>query len=575
MNRDVYKHLLKSHLHRKLFWVSFTMEAIRTLVVRVYVVVLFADITGAVAAGDFEEARNKIILYTIVSLIAGVIGSVGEMIGFKTENNAYEVGTTKFYKKLVNKDLSFYKNSHSGYLTTAYRQYLDGNILIARSIRSEFLKAFISLTAPVVILLIVVPEVGIIMLGVIVIQLIYIVWSSSKAQKYRVFTSEIYRKLSGEVNDDITNIVAFKSAAKEDTAYKHIAERGKQETNAFWLRRKTTILLDLPRTILTSIMVGFTFIVALDSTDYSPDAVGILVLTLFYTFQILRNVADIPDLIGRHDDLVTKVAPTLSILEDSNETIADPLNPAKLIVSGGSIEIKNVSFSYDDNDKVLNSFSLNIGAGETVGVVGLSGAGKSTLASLLMRFDDVSSGSISIDGTDIRSVKQRDLRSAIAYVPQEPLLFHRTIRKNIGYMNTKASKEEIVRAAKAAHAHEFIQQLPNGYDTVVGERGIKLSGGQKQRIVIARAILKNAPIILFDEATSALDSESEHIIQKALPEIVGEHTAVIIAHRLSTVAGLDRIVVIHDGKIEEQGTHAQLLNKKGRYYYLWQKQTNV
>jgi ATP-binding cassette subfamily B protein len=205
--------------------------------------------------------------------------------------------------------------------------------------------------------------------------------------------------------------------------------------------------------------------------------------------------------------------------------------------------------------------------------VGLSGAGKSTLASLLMRFDDVDSGSIKIDGVDIRDVAQDDLRRNIAFVPQEPLLFHRTIRENIMYFNPSASEEKMIEAAKAAHAYEFISELPKGYDTLVGERGIKLSGGQKQRVVIARSILKNAPIMIFDEATSALDSESEKIIQAALPKIIGKHTAIVIAHRLSTVASLDRIIVMERGKIIEEGTHQQLLAQKGRYYSLWQKQT--
>ena len=228
----------------------------------------------------------------------------------------------------------------------------------------------------------------------------------------------------------------------------------------------------------------------------------------------------------------------------------------------------------NDSVTVFKNLNIKIGANEQVGVVGLSGAGKSTLASLLMRFDDVDSGSISIGGTDIRAVKQNELRRNIAYVPQEPLLFHRSVRDNIAYYNPEASDAEVERAAQAAHAHDFIKKMPRGYGTIVGERGIKLSGGQKQRIAIARAVLKDAPVMIFDEATSALDSESEQIIQRALPEILGKRTAIIIAHRLSTVAGLDRIIVMHDGAVAESGTHDQLLRKKGRYYALWQKQTS-
>jgi len=249
-----------------------------------------------------------------------------------------------------------------------------------------------------------------------------------------------------------------------------------------------------------------------------------------------------------------------------------------LSIKKGAIAIDHVSFSYPAHEgqtkriPVFRDLTIHIAGGEQVGIVGLSGAGKSTLVSLLMRFDDITGGAIKIDGTDLRDVRQDELHQKIAYVPQEPLLFHSTIKENIAYFNDEATEADILAAARAAYAHEFIEKLPNGYATIVGERGVKLSGGQKQRIVIARAILKNAPLMIFDEATSALDTESEKIIQKALPQIIGKHTAIVIAHRLSTIAGLDRILVMHDGNIVESGTHDELLKTKGRYYSLWQKQ---
>ena len=295
-------------------------------------------------------------------------------------------------------------------------------------------------------------------------------------------------------------------------------------------------------------------------------------------FQIVRSVSELPTLMTQHDDLITKLARTLQYLDNEHEDIKDPIEPKELIIDKGAISINHVSFSYPAREgknrgiSVFHDLNLDVKGGEQVGVVGLSGAGKSTLVSLLMRFDDVTAGSITIDGIDLRDMRQTELHQKIAYVPQEPLLFHSTIRENISYFNNGATNKEIINAAKAAHAYEFIQKLPDGFDTVVGERGVKLSGGQKQRVVIARAILKNAPLMILDEATSALDTESEKIIQRALPEIIGTHTAVVIAHRLSTVASLDRILVMHDGKIVEDGTHDELLEREGRYFSLWQKQ---
>ena len=209
-------------------------------------------------------------------------------------------------------------------------------------------------------------------------------------------------------------------------------------------------------------------------------------------------------------------------------------------------------------------------------MVGISGSGKTTLTKLLLRFADVQAGEILIDGQDIKSVHQVSLRENIAYVPQETALFHRSISENIAYARPDASQKEIERAAKLANAHEFVKDLPDGYDTLVGERGIKLSGGQRQRIAIARAILKDAPILVLDEATSALDSESEALIQDALEKLMKGRTSIVVAHRLSTVASMDRIVVLDNGKIIEQGSHEELLKKKnGAYHKLWSRQSGA
>jgi ATP-binding cassette, subfamily B, putative efflux pump len=236
----------------------------------------------------------------------------------------------------------------------------------------------------------------------------------------------------------------------------------------------------------------------------------------------------------------------------------------------GNIVFENVSFAYEQNEEpVLHNISLNIKKGETVAFVGMSGGGKSTLVSLIPRFYDVTSGRILLDGIDIRDFKVRSLRDKIGMVFQDSILFSDSVKENILLGKPNATDEEVIAAAKAANAHEFIMNLPNGYDTKVGERGVKLSGGQKQRIAIARVFLKNPPLLILDEATSALDLESEHLIQETLERLAKNRTTLIVAHRLSTITHADRIVLIENGKIVESGTHEELMNKKGSYYKLF------
>jgi ATP-binding cassette, subfamily B, bacterial len=573
MKKEVYKHLLQTYGRLPLLWVAILIEIIRTTIQRIFVVIIVARIISHIAAGNLEAAKSNIILFLFVFCGATVLGLIGELIAIKVTDLKYESLLLGFYRKLVGKDMSFYRDHQTGYLSSLFRQHLDSTMNLVRLFRSEIIRFVISILFPVIVLFIVGWKIGLAAAAVVIIQCAYVLWSSSRVDAYRKQAQEVYKKLTGEVADEVTNAIAFKSSGAETEAQTKVTELAHEEARLFWLRHRMRAFLDFPRMFITGIGVGGGFFVALSDASASAESVGVMVMMFSYMMQIMRNSGDLPDLLNRHDEHISRVYPTLEYLGASHETILDPANPKSFIIKQGSIEIKDVGFKYKAGAwPVFDDLNISIKGGEHVGVVGLSGAGKTTLAGLLLRFDDINSGSIKIDGIDIRDVKQSELRQKIAYIPQEPLLFHRSIRENIAYFKKDATNDEIVRAAKAAHADEFISKLPDAYNATVGERGIKLSGGQKQRIAIARAVLKGAPIMIFDEATSALDSESERIIQNALPEIIGKHTAIVIAHRLSTIARMDRIIVMDGGRIIEEGAHEQLLAKRGRYYSLWQKQ---
>lgn len=299
---------------------------------------------------------------------------------------------------------------------------------------------------------------------------------------------------------------------------------------------------------------------------------GDFVLIQTFLIQIINHIWDFGRMIRSIYENLAEAEEMTEILDTPIE-IQDVKGAKALEVTKGKIDFDHVYFHYHKTRPVLKDFSLSLKAQEKVGVVGHSGAGKSTVVRILLRMHDISKGKILIDGQKISQVTQESLWKSVSLVPQEPILFHRTLMENIRYGRPEASDEEVYTASRLAHCHEFIEQLPEKYNTFVGERGIKLSGGERQRVAIARAILCNSPILVLDEATSSLDSESEKFIQEALDELMKNKTVIVIAHRLSTIMKMDRIIVMDQGKVVETGSHKELLRKKtGMYKQLWDLQ---
>ncbi len=385
-------------------------------------------------------------------------------------------------------------------------------------------------------------------------------------------------KMVGRLSDDMTNMLAIKSFAKEKEEYNEFGEVVNDFTNKFRIAGMFhTFRID---TALTPFYVGAN-VAGLAAAIYFANLlhlqVGAIVVVFSYYSQITRIFWEVNRTYRGIESSINEAAEfTQMFLEPPK--IKDLASAKPLRVKDASIKFEKVDFRYkeDTSDKdFLNNFKLEIKSKEKVGLVGPSGGGKTTITKLILRFVDPGSGSIKISGQDIKKVTQASLREAIAYVPQEPLLFHRSLFENIAYGEKKATQKDVLKAAQLAHADEFISKLPDGYETLVGERGVKLSGGQRQRIAIARAILKQAPILVLDEATSSLDSEFEKYIQEGLWELMKDRTAIVIAHRLSTIKHLDRIIVLDDGKIVQDGTHEELIGQKGLYAKLWSHQAGA
>ncbi len=571
---QVYAHLWSTYGQSWPVRISFIMQIAARICKLIILPIAISLIITNLSTKNFDGAEKAVLLYACFSLTLGVLAPLVKYIGMLGENKTYREITGNYFSRLVSADLDYFHSNLAGYLTTATRHYVDGCMQLVRALRDRYLNTVLSILFPLCVIIYLDIWLGLAALALSATQAVYLFWASYAITPYRTETREVYKYNSGRMADIVSNILAVKSSAQEHAHIHDVRRRAENESRLYYKRYTMQSKLIALREVLT--VAFFLILLWLVVQRMSSGAIDITaaVLVVTYTTTILVGIYSLSEDLDEHDDFIDRIIPAFEILNRQN-TVTDPPKPKTLENVRGRLTFDAVSFAYDKKNgarSVFTDFSLDIPAGQKVGVVGLSGAGKSTLAKLLLRFNDVRGGQVLLDGIDVRQLRQADLRKQIGYVPQEPLLLHASIRDNVLLSKPDATDDEIHAALKAAHAWTFVSQLPEGLDSIVGERGVKLSGGQKQRIAIARAVLQHSPIIVLDEATSALDSESEQIIKDSFSRILKGKTAVVIAHRLSTLSEMDRIIVIEKGACVEDGTHEQLLAKGGVYARLWAKQ---
>lgn len=547
---------------------------IASLLIDTAVPYFLSQAVGTFASGESSMLWN----FIIFAAIAAVAGVAFNLIGFQSaiyhESHVREELTNETAEQIILKDQNFFSNQKIGALTGRFIDFINSHVALQDLFIMRTITFILSVGSGVAIIFFNAPLLGGIILALIIGLLIQIRISLKIRTPYRTERKRLVGEVNGALADSIANSLTVKTFANEKVEQSTLAKLTEKYRSIYVKDFRLMSTEGSLRILLMSIVQIIAIAIVANLLINGSIELGIAIFTIAYLQRISTQLFSLGDIINGYDRIFIAAAPMTEILLEPTG-INDTNKARKLTVSNGVIDFKDVNYAYADSSEVnvLNALSLTIPEGQKIGLVGTSGAGKTTLTKLLLRFDDTTSGDILIDNQSIKNVTQRSLRKNIAYVPQEPALFHRTLRENIAYGKLKATDAEIKKAAAQANALSFIEKLPDGLNTIVGERGVKLSGGQRQRIAIARAILKNAPILILDEATSALDSESEKLIQEALEQLMKGRTSIVIAHRLSTIAKLDRIILMENGRIVEDGTHQELLAKKGRYARLWAHQS--
>ncbi len=560
----------------RLTWAMFGTQIVFAVLTTTIAPIFVSQLLTHIADGSatLGASIGLLIGYAAVLFIGDVVAiRITIALAFLSESKMQSVVADRTMDHLTKRSLTYHANRMSGgtvsdmtKLNGAIERFWDTLIFTAVPIITTIISVCIVLSF-------ILWQYAVILACLSIIIIAIIIWGQNKIAPVSRYVAERSSAVTAYFADAISNIATVKAFSAEKSELRRYNERVAIWRRANLKEMKSVVLITGTFGIMMTVMNVCAFIVAIIATEHHIASIGITYLVISYTLNVVSQLWSVGSTTRTYIRIIGDAGPMISALNEQVE-LKDPEEPQPFTVHSGAIQFSNVTFTHDENeDALFHEFSLSIKPGQRVGLVGQSGSGKTSLTRLLLRFSDIESGSISIDDQNIATITQHDLRQSIAYVSQEPILFHRTLRENIAYGKQDASDQEILQAAKKANAIDFIEKLPKGLDTIVGERGVKLSGGQRQRIAIARAILKDAPILVLDEATSALDSESEKLIQDSLEGLMKNRTSIVIAHRLSTIAKLDRIIVLKNGVIVEDGSHSTLLKQNGIYAGLWNHQS--